>query len=270
MSTTPDTDRILDDLRRVVDDAESLLRETSGLVGERAAEVRERAADSVRAARERLSGLEEELVDRARDAARDTEDYVRRNVTDGVVIVSPDAGRVKVAERFAQHLVDLNADVAFVHKRRPKGLDNVAVAKEVIGEVDGRTAGDVTVTFGAAGQTASKTVAVTLFTEAQRTNLAAAFTTIEASIATPIATQTGAGKGDSTDVPFTGRTVGDLFYPATGETDKDGNAVKFLSAMIFLGPTSIAEIWAAVFPEGSNDLDVATQVLNSFTPLGTP
>ena len=66
------------------------------------------------------------------------EDYVRRNVTDGVVIVSPDAGRVKVAERFAQHLVDLHADVAFVHKRRPKGLDNVAVAKEVIGDVDGR------------------------------------------------------------------------------------------------------------------------------------
>ena len=36
MHTTPDSDRILDDLRRVVEDAESLLRETSGLVGERA------------------------------------------------------------------------------------------------------------------------------------------------------------------------------------------------------------------------------------------
>ena len=88
MSTTPDTDRILDDLRRVVDDAESLLRETSGLVGERAAEVRERAADSVRAARERLSGLEEELLDRARDAARDTEHYVRRNPWQAVGIAA--------------------------------------------------------------------------------------------------------------------------------------------------------------------------------------
>ena len=66
------------------------------------------------------------------------EDYVRLHVSDGVVIVSPDAGRVKVAERFAQHLADLNADVAFVHKRRPKGLDNVAVAKQVIGDVGGR------------------------------------------------------------------------------------------------------------------------------------
>ena len=34
--------------------------------------------------------------------------------TDGMVVVAPDAGRVKVAERFSQHL---NADLAFVHKR---------------------------------------------------------------------------------------------------------------------------------------------------------
>ena len=88
MTSTPDTDRILDDLRRVVDDAESLLRETSGLVGDRAAEARERAAESVRAARERLSGLEEELLERARDAARDTEDYVRRNPWQSVGIAA--------------------------------------------------------------------------------------------------------------------------------------------------------------------------------------
>ncbi|MFO0509480.1 MAG: YqjD family protein [Gammaproteobacteria bacterium] len=88
MSTTPDTDRILDDLRRVVDDAEALMRGTSGLVGERAAEARERAAESVRAARERLSGLEEELLDRARDAAQGTEDYVRRNPWQAVGIAA--------------------------------------------------------------------------------------------------------------------------------------------------------------------------------------
>ncbi len=66
------------------------------------------------------------------------EEYLRKNVPKGVVIVSPDAGRVKVAERFAQHLVDLDADVAFVNKRRPKNTANVAVAKEVIGDVEGR------------------------------------------------------------------------------------------------------------------------------------
>jgi len=66
------------------------------------------------------------------------EQYLRKNVPNGVVIVSPDAGRVKVAERFAQHLVDMDADVAFVYKRRPKNTANVAVAKEVIGDVEGR------------------------------------------------------------------------------------------------------------------------------------
>ena len=66
------------------------------------------------------------------------EEYVREHATNDIVIVSPDAGRVKVAERFAQHLADRNADVAFINKRRPKGTANVAVAKEVIGDVEGR------------------------------------------------------------------------------------------------------------------------------------
>ena len=66
------------------------------------------------------------------------ERYVRENAGNDLVIVSPDAGRVKVAERFAQHLADKNADVAFINKRRPKGTANVAIAKEVIGEVEGR------------------------------------------------------------------------------------------------------------------------------------
>jgi hypothetical protein len=53
--------------------------------------------------------------------------------------------------------------------------------------------------------------------------------------------------------------------------DKDGNAVQFLSAMIALGPKSVAEIWAAVFTEGesSNDLESAKTVLNSFKPTGS-
>src|SRR5918993_2064341 len=40
-------------------------------------------------------------------------DYLRPYAGDDMVVVAPDAGRVKVAERFAQHL---NADLAFVYK----------------------------------------------------------------------------------------------------------------------------------------------------------
>jgi ribose-phosphate pyrophosphokinase len=62
-------------------------------------------------------------------------DYLRPYAGDDLVIVSPDAGRVRVAERFAQHV---GADLAFVHKRRAKGKANTVEAKGVIGEVNGR------------------------------------------------------------------------------------------------------------------------------------
>jgi ribose-phosphate pyrophosphokinase len=52
-----------------------------------------------------------------------------------LVVVAPDAGRVKVAERYAQHL---GCDLALVHKTRPRGTANVAVARDVVGDVDGR------------------------------------------------------------------------------------------------------------------------------------
>jgi ribose-phosphate pyrophosphokinase len=62
-------------------------------------------------------------------------DYLKREGGNDLVIVSPDAGRVKVAERYAQHL---GADLAFVHKTRPKGTLSTVEARGVIGEVDGR------------------------------------------------------------------------------------------------------------------------------------
>ena len=53
-----------------------------------------------------------------------------------LVIVSPDAGRVKVAERYTN---ELGADLAIVHKRRSKNVKNSVEAKEVVGDVEGRT-----------------------------------------------------------------------------------------------------------------------------------
>ncbi len=55
---------------------------------------------------------------------------------DDLVVVSPDAGRVKVAERYASLL---HADLAIVHKRRVKGQKNSVEARDVVGEVEGRT-----------------------------------------------------------------------------------------------------------------------------------
>jgi ribose-phosphate pyrophosphokinase len=53
------------------------------------------------------------------------------------VIVSPDAGRVRLTEKFAGHL---GAPIAILHKRRDPTRHNVAETLDVIGDVDGREA----------------------------------------------------------------------------------------------------------------------------------
>ena len=62
-------------------------------------------------------------------------DYLKVNCTPDTVIVAPDAGRVKVASRFSQYL---DMELAFVHKRRPKGQANVVEALDVVGDVSGK------------------------------------------------------------------------------------------------------------------------------------
>ena len=63
-------------------------------------------------------------------------DYIKNNLPDDLVVVSPDAGRVKVAERYTNQL---HADLAIVHKRRVKGVKNSVEAVEIVGDVGGRT-----------------------------------------------------------------------------------------------------------------------------------
>ena len=55
---------------------------------------------------------------------------------DDLVVVSPDAGRVKVAERYS---IALGADLAIVHKRRIRGSQSAVEAREVVGDVAGRS-----------------------------------------------------------------------------------------------------------------------------------
>ena len=52
-----------------------------------------------------------------------------------LVVVAPDAGRVRVAEKFASRL---HAPLAFLHKRRRPDQRNVSETLEVVGEVKGR------------------------------------------------------------------------------------------------------------------------------------
>ena len=64
-------------------------------------------------------------------------DYVREKYGDQqLAIVSPDAGRIKVAERWSARLG--GAPLAFIHKTRDIHRPNESVANRVVGEVRGR------------------------------------------------------------------------------------------------------------------------------------
>lgn len=66
-------------------------------------------------------------------------DYVRTRVDPtNVAVVSPDAGRIRVAELWADKLG--GAPLAFIHKTRDITRPNLAVANRVVGEVEGKTA----------------------------------------------------------------------------------------------------------------------------------
>ncbi|MDP3983487.1 MAG: ribose-phosphate diphosphokinase [Acidimicrobiia bacterium] len=64
-------------------------------------------------------------------------DYLRGRLDGPTVVVSPDAGGVKRAEKYARHL---DASVAFVYKRREADQHNVSTAREVSGRVRGHHA----------------------------------------------------------------------------------------------------------------------------------
>ena len=65
-------------------------------------------------------------------------DYIRTRVgADDITVVSPDTGRVRVAEQWAERLG--GAPLAFVHKSRDLTVPNQAVSKTVVGQIEGRT-----------------------------------------------------------------------------------------------------------------------------------
>lgn len=63
--------------------------------------------------------------------------YVRSRVEpDNLTIVSPDAGRVRLADQWSDHL---GAPLAIIHKRRDPSVPNQVKVHELVGEVAGRT-----------------------------------------------------------------------------------------------------------------------------------
>lgn len=76
---TATKDQFLADLQSVVTDAEELLRATANQAGEGAATARARIQKSLQAAKERIVDAEELVVERTREAAKATDQYVHDN-----------------------------------------------------------------------------------------------------------------------------------------------------------------------------------------------
>ncbi|MQA16523.1 MAG: ribose-phosphate diphosphokinase [Pseudonocardiaceae bacterium] len=66
-------------------------------------------------------------------------EHVKQDYATGdLVVVSPDSGRVRLAERWAETLG--GTPLAFIHKTRDPGKPNQAMVNRVVGDVEGRVA----------------------------------------------------------------------------------------------------------------------------------
>jgi len=80
MNENPATrDKLVTDMKTVIADAEDLLRATANQAGEKIAVARERIQDSLHQAKVKLAEAEALVTERARQAARYTDDYVHEN-----------------------------------------------------------------------------------------------------------------------------------------------------------------------------------------------
>ncbi|HET9042116.1 MAG TPA: DUF883 family protein [Burkholderiales bacterium] len=72
-------DKLVADMKVVIADAEELLKATASAAGDRVTAARTRMEDSLRTARIKLAEAQEVVVDKAKAAARATDDYVHAN-----------------------------------------------------------------------------------------------------------------------------------------------------------------------------------------------
>ena len=79
MTTEVNKDKLVADLKVVVADAEELLRATASQAGEKVSAARERIQASLATAKVKLGEAERAALERAKQAARATDDYVHEN-----------------------------------------------------------------------------------------------------------------------------------------------------------------------------------------------
>ena len=76
MSTDTSKDKLIADLKIVVSDAEELLRATASQAGEKVSAARERIQASLASAKIKLSDAERAALEKAKEAAKATDEFV--------------------------------------------------------------------------------------------------------------------------------------------------------------------------------------------------
>lgn len=71
--------KLMEDLSAVVSDAEELLKATASQTGERISAARARAEETLKSAKVRLADAQEAMLDKAKEAAREADEYVHDN-----------------------------------------------------------------------------------------------------------------------------------------------------------------------------------------------
>jgi ElaB/YqjD/DUF883 family membrane-anchored ribosome-binding protein len=67
------------DLKAMIADAEELLNATAGATGDRIGAARARAQATLSAARQKLAGIDDAVIDQAKEAARTADEYVKEH-----------------------------------------------------------------------------------------------------------------------------------------------------------------------------------------------
>lgn len=72
-------EQLINDFKVVIADAEALLKASTDSGGEKVAELRSRAAESLNAMKSRLGDVQHSMVEKTKDAAKATDQYVHEN-----------------------------------------------------------------------------------------------------------------------------------------------------------------------------------------------
>ena len=165
-------------------------------------------------------------------------DHIKENYNlDNICVVSPDAGRVKVAGKWANTLGD--APMAFVHKTRSTEVANQVVANRVVGDVDGKdcvllddmidTGGTIAGAVGVLKKAGAKSVVIActhgVFSDPARERLSACGA--EEVITTDTLPQSTEGWSNLTVLsiaPLLARTINEIFENGSVTTLFEGEA----------------------------------------------